>query len=100
MLRERRMINTQPGRRSLCMNFRTGPMPNINPPLPVDPLQNSISPRLAGYWIALLLLLTDQASKYWVHEHTPYGWSQFVTGNFKAMLIKVHRCRFSNVIRR
>lgn len=95
MLRERRMINTQPGRRSLCMNFRTGPMPNINPPFPVDPLQNSISPRLAGYWIALLLLLTDQASKYWVHEHTPYGWSQFVTGNFNLVHVWNYGAAFS-----
>ncbi|SFU85811.1 signal peptidase II [Polaromonas sp. YR568] len=70
-------------------------MSHPNPP-PADGLSHSIAgPRLAGYLIALILFLADQAAKYWVHEYTPYAWSQPVTGNFNLVHVWNYGAAFS-----
>lgn len=53
--------------------------------LPAAPVRSVAGPRLMGYWIALAILVVDQATKYLVHEYTPYGWSQPVTGFFNLV---------------
>ena len=52
-------------------------------------------PTAAGYWIAALIFLADQASKYVVHEFTPYGWSQGVTGFFNLVHVWNYGAAFS-----
>ena len=49
---------------------------------PAAPVRRAAGPRQMGYWIALAILVVDQATKYVVHENTPYGWSQPVTAFF------------------
>ena len=56
--------------------------------LSAAPVRSVAGPRLTGYWIALTILVVDQATKYLVHTYTPYGWSQPVTSFFKATLNK------------
>lgn len=68
---------------------------HINPPLAVGSHRSSAGPRLAGYWIALILLVADQAAKYWVHEYTPYAWSLPVTGNFNLVHVWNYGAAFS-----
>jgi signal peptidase II len=49
----------------------------------------------AGYWIAGLIFLADQASKYVVHEFTPYGWNQAVTSFFNLVHVWNYGAAFS-----
>ena len=70
-------------------------MSYLNPPLTAGPARSTAGPRLAGYWIALALFLADQASKYWVHEYTPYAWSQIITGNFNLVHVWNYGAAFS-----
>lgn len=53
--------------------------------LSAAPVRSVASPRLTGYWIALTILVVDQATKYLVHTYTPYGWSQPVTSFFNLV---------------
>lgn len=43
------------------------------------------APLFVGYLIAALIFLGDVVSKYFVHEFTPYGWNQPVTGFFNLV---------------
>lgn len=43
------------------------------------------APLSVGYLIALLVFFADVLTKYLVHEFTPYGWSQPVTGFFNLV---------------
>ncbi|MES2245022.1 MAG: signal peptidase II [Pseudomonadota bacterium] len=70
-------------------------MSYLNPPLTVGPRRSTAGPNPAGYWIALVLLLADQAAKYWVHEYTPYAWSQSVTGYFNLVHVWNYGAAFS-----
>lgn len=49
----------------------------------------------AGYWIAGFTFLADQASKYVVHEFTPYGWAQAVTSFFNLVHVWNYGAAFS-----
>lgn len=40
---------------------------------------------LPWHGIALAIFLADHAAKFWVHEYTPYAWSQPVTGFFNLV---------------
>ena len=53
--------------------------------LSAAPVRSVAGPRLTGYWIALTILVVDQATKYLVHTYTPYGWSQPVTSFFNLV---------------
>lgn len=57
-----------------------------NPPNPPNPPTasrlDSQAPLAVGYAIAGAIFIADVLTKYWVHEFTPYGWSQPVTGFF------------------
>ena len=57
--------------------------------------RSAAHPRLRGYWIALAILVADQATKYLVHEFTPYGWSQPVTGFFNLVHVWNRGAAFS-----
>lgn len=70
-------------------------MSYLNPPAAAGPIRSSAGPGFAGYWIALALLLADQAAKYWVHEYTPYAWSQPVLGNFNLVHVWNYGAAFS-----
>lgn len=70
-------------------------MSYLNPPLAAAPARSTAAPSLTGYWIALVLFLTDQASKYWVHEYTPYAWSQAVTAYFNLVHVWNYGAAFS-----
>ncbi|WP_411884918.1 signal peptidase II [Polaromonas sp. YR568] len=70
-------------------------MSYLNPPLTAGPARSTAGPRRASYWIALILFLADQAGKYWVHEYTPYAWSQAVTGNFNLVQVWNYGAAFS-----
>lgn len=48
-----------------------------------------------GYWVALAVLLADHATKFWVHEFTPYDWSQPVTGYFNLVHVYNFGAAFS-----
>ena len=52
-------------------------------------------PLLTGYWIAAIILLADQITKYVIHEATPYGWSQPVTGFFNLVHVWNYGAAFS-----
>lgn len=52
-------------------------------------------PSTVGYWIASLIFLADQASKYVVHEFTPYGWAQAVTSFFNLVHVWNYGAAFS-----
>ena len=54
-----------------------------SPVLPLLPV--SRAHLFAGYGLAFLVLVLDQATKYAVHDFTPYGWSQAVTGFFNLV---------------
>ncbi|RYX98252.1 MAG: signal peptidase II [Comamonadaceae bacterium] len=56
------------------------PVLPLSPLSPVDPVR-----RLSGYGLAFLVLIADQATKYAVHDFTPYGWSLPVTGFFNLV---------------
>ena len=43
------------------------------------------APLFVGYLVAALIFIGDVVSKYFVHEFTPYGWSQPVTGFFNLV---------------
>lgn len=51
--------------------------------------------RPAGYALAAIVFLGDQASKYAVHESTPYGWLQPVTGFFNLVHVWNYGAAFS-----
>ena len=65
--------------------------------VPAAPVRSATvaPPRLMGYWIALAILVVDQATKYLVHEHTPYGWSHPVTSFFNLVHIWNYGAAFS-----
>lgn len=67
----------------------------LNSHFAVGPVRSSAGPRLVGYWIALGLLLADQAAKYGVHEYTPYAWTLYVTGNFNLVHVWNYGAAFS-----
>ncbi|MDP3654444.1 MAG: signal peptidase II [Rhodoferax sp.] len=67
-------------------------MPNLNSPLVVS---RSTGLRFVGYWVALIMLLADQAAKYWFHEYTPYAWSQAVTGYLNLVHVWNYGAAFS-----
>ena len=48
-----------------------------------------------GYWVAFAVFLADQATKFWVHEFTPYAWSQPVTGYFNLVHVYNFGAAFS-----
>ena len=48
-----------------------------------------------GYRLACIVLLADQATKYAVHDYTPYGWVQPVTGFFNLVHIWNYGAAFS-----
>ena len=48
-----------------------------------------------GYWIAAIIFLADQASKYVVHEFTPYGWDRAVTSFFNLVHVWNYGAAFS-----
>jgi signal peptidase II len=52
-------------------------------------------PSAAGYWIASLIFLADQASKYVVHEFTPYGWGLSLTSFFNLVHVWNYGAAFS-----
>lgn len=62
---------------------------------PAAPVRSAAGPRLVGYWIALAILVVDQATKYLVHEYTPYGWSQPVTAFFNLVHVWNYGAAFS-----
>ena len=43
------------------------------------------APVAVAYLIAALVFISDAVSKYFVHEFTPYGWNQPVTGFFNLV---------------
>lgn len=47
------------------------------------------------YGLALVIFLADHAVKFWVHEYTPYGWSQPVTGFFNLVHVWNQGAAFS-----
>lgn len=51
--------------------------------------------RRTGYGIAALVFLSDQASKYAVHDLTPYGWQHPVTGFFNLVHVWNYGAAFS-----
>jgi len=52
-------------------------------------------PSAVGYWIAGVIFLADQASKYVVYEFTPYGWVQAVTSFFNLVHVWNYGAAFS-----
>ncbi len=50
---------------------------------------------VSGYGVAAFVLLADQATKYAVHEYTPYGWQQNVTGIFNLVHVWNYGAAFS-----
>lgn len=47
------------------------------------------------YGVALAIFLADHAVKFWVHEYTPYGWSQPITGFFNLVHVWNQGAAFS-----
>ncbi len=47
------------------------------------------------YVVALAIFLADHAVKFWVHEYTPYGWSQPITGFFNLVHVWNQGAAFS-----
>jgi signal peptidase II len=47
------------------------------------------------YGVALAIFLADHAVKFWVHEYTPYGWSQPITGFFNLVHVRNQGAAFS-----
>ncbi|MDO8774465.1 MAG: signal peptidase II [Burkholderiaceae bacterium] len=47
------------------------------------------------YSVALAIFLADHAVKFWVHEYTPYAWSQPVTGFFNLVHVWNQGAAFS-----
>ena len=55
----------------------------ITRPAPSTSIQ--VNRQSFGYWLAFAVLVVDHATKFWVHEFTPYAWSQVVTGYFNLV---------------
>ena len=64
-------------------------------PVPAGPARIPLASRLSAYWIALAILLADQGAKTLVHESTPYGWQQPVTGFFNLVHVWNYGAAFS-----
>ncbi|MDP2818910.1 MAG: signal peptidase II [Polaromonas sp.] len=47
------------------------------------------------YGVALAIFFADHAVKFWVHEYTPYAWSQPVTGFFNLVHVWNQGAAFS-----
>lgn len=47
------------------------------------------------YGVALTIFAADHAVKFWVHEYTPYGWSQQITGFFNLVHVWNQGATFS-----
>lgn len=51
--------------------------------------------RASGYGLAAFVFIADQLTKYAVHETTPYGWLQPVTGFFNLVHVWNYGAAFS-----
>lgn len=59
------------------------------------PNQASFGHSVIWYCVALAIFLADHAVKFWVHEYTPYGWSQPITGFFNLVHVWNQGAAFS-----
>ncbi len=59
------------------------------------PIQAIFGHSVIWYGVALAIFLADHAVKFWVHEYTPYGWSQPITGFFNLVHVRNQGAAFS-----
>lgn len=70
-------------------------MSTIHPSESAGTAPRAIVPLLTAFGLPALIVLADQGTKYLVHESTPYGWRQPITGFFNLVHVWNYGAAFS-----